>query len=131
MANGKGGGYVGFAKDALIAGAAAAAIDGISEVSKAPFLNDQAPIFGQANMSNSEAILYVAGGLTAVLGAVAAVTRKRIMGFGPELLATGAGLLVGTSVYENHIAPMVVRGREMIMPPAAPMAPATAAYGYY
>jgi hypothetical protein len=129
MANGKGGGYVSFAKDAVIAGAAAAAIDGISEISKAPFLNDQAPVFGQANMSNAEAILYSAGALTTVLGAAAAITRKRIMGFGPELLATGAGLLMGTSVYENHIAPMVVRGREMLMPPAAP-AP-TAAYGMY
>ena len=48
MANGKGGGYVNFAKDAVIAGAAAAAVDGISEVSKAPFLNDQAPFFGSA-----------------------------------------------------------------------------------
>ena len=130
MANGKGGGYVSFAKDAVIAGAAAAAIDGISEISKAPFLNDQAPVFGQANMSNAEAILYSAGALTTVLGAAAAITRKRIMGFGPELLATGAGLLMGTSVYENHIAPMVVRGREMLMPPMAPAAP-TAAYGMY
>ena len=129
MANGKGGGYVNFAKDAVIAGAAAAAVDGISEVSKAPFLNDQAPFFGSANMSNAEAILYTAGALTTVLGAVSAVTRKRVMGFGPELLATGAGLLMGTSVYENHIAPMVVRGREMLMPPAA--STPQAAYGYY
>lgn len=94
------------ATNALMAGLASAAIDGVTEVTKAPFLNDQAPI-GGANMSVSELLLYGAGAFLTVFGAFAAISRKKIMGIGSESIGTGIGTIGGTYLYESQLATML------------------------
>jgi hypothetical protein len=90
---------------AISAGVASAAIDGITEYTHAPFLNDQAPI-GGANMSMAEILLYGAGAFLTVFGAFAAVTKKRILGIGSESIGTGLGTIGGTFLWENQLATM-------------------------
>lgn len=94
------------AGNAIMAGIASAAIDGVTEVTKAPFLNDQAPI-GGANMSVSELLLYGAGAFLTVFGAFAAISRKKIMGIGSESIGTGIGTIGGTYLYESQLATML------------------------
>lgn len=94
------------ATNALMAGLASAAIDGVTEVTKAPFLNDQAPI-GGANMSVSELLLYGAGAFLTVFGAFAAISKKKIMGIGSESIGTGIGTIGGTYLYESQLATML------------------------
>ena len=92
--------------NAASAGVASAAIDGITEFTRAPFLNDQAPI-GGANMSMAEILLYGAGALLTVFGGFAAITKKRIAGIGSESIGTGVGTILGTYLYEQHLATML------------------------
>jgi hypothetical protein len=92
--------------NAASAGVASAAIDGITEYTRAPFLNDQAPI-GGANMSMAEILLYGAGALMTVFGGFAAITKKRIAGIGTESIGTGIGTILGTYLYENNLATMI------------------------
>lgn len=94
------------AMNALTAGIASAAIDGATEFTSAPFLNDQAPI-GGANMSVAEILLYGAGAFLTVFGAFAAITKKRILGIGSEAIGTGIGTIGGTFIYENNLATML------------------------
>lgn len=89
--------------NAAAAGVAGAAIDAITEYTRAPFLNDQAPI-GGANMSMAEILLYGAGALMTVFGGFAAITKKRIAGIGSESIGTGIGTILGTYLYEQHLA---------------------------
>src|SRR5215211_2910048 len=92
--------------NAASAGVASAAIDGVTEYTRAPFLNDQAPI-GGANMSMAEILLYGAGAFLTVFGGFAAITKKRIAGIGSESIGTGIGTILGTYIYENNIASMI------------------------
>jgi hypothetical protein len=94
------------ATNAFASGIAAAAIDGVTEATRMPFLNDQAPI-GGANMSISELLLYSAGGIFAVFGAFAAISKKKIAGIGSESIGTGLGTILGTYIYEQHLATML------------------------
>ena len=82
------------ALNAFAAGIAAAAIDGATEYTRAPFLNDQAPI-GGANMSMSEILLYGAGAFLTVFGTFSAITRKKIGGIGSDTIGTGVGTIAG------------------------------------
>jgi hypothetical protein len=91
---------------AVAAGVASAAIDGVTEYTRAPFLNDQAPI-GGANMSMAEILLYGAGAFLAVFGGFAAITKKRIMGIGSDAIGTGVGAIMGTYLYEQQLATML------------------------
>lgn len=92
--------------NAFAAGIAGAAIDGVTEATKMPFLNDQAPV-GGANMSISELLLYTSGGIFAVFGAFAAISRKKIAGIGSESIGTGLGTILGTYIYETHLSTML------------------------
>ena len=94
------------ATNAFASGIASAAIDGVTEVTRMPFLNDQAPI-GGANMSIAELLLYSAGGIFAVFGAFAAISKKKIAGIGSESIGTGLGTILGTYIYEQHLANML------------------------
>lgn len=94
------------AGNAIMAGIASAAIDGATEVTQAPFLNDQAPI-GGANMSISELLLYGAGAFLTVFGGFSAITKKRILGIGPDAIGTGIGTIGGTFLWENNLAEML------------------------
>ena len=91
------------ATNALAAGVASAAIDAATEYTRAPFLNDQAPI-GGANMSMSEILLYGSGAFLAVFGIFAAITRKKIAGIGSDSIGTGIGTIGGTFLYESQLA---------------------------
>lgn len=104
LLNGKGG----FATKALGAGIAAAAIDGIVEVTQAPIFNDESNIF--RGRSNTEVILYGVGVIGSVLGAAATLSKSRLYGnVGSDLLAPSLGTVFGTYIYENFIAPAVIR----------------------
>ena len=94
------------ASNAFASGIASAAIDGVTEVTRMPFLNDQAPI-GGANMSIAELLLYGAGGIFTVFGAFAAISKKRVAGIGSESIGTGLGTILGTYLYEQHLASML------------------------
>ena len=89
--------------NAVSAGIASAAIDGATEYSRAPFLNDQAPI-GGANMSMAEILLYGAGAFLTVFGAFSAITKKRILGIGSDMIGTGIGTIGGTFLWESQLA---------------------------
>lgn len=91
------------ATNAIAAGIASAAIDGLTEVTRMPFLNDQAPI-GGANMSMAEILLYGAGGILATFGAFAALSRKKVAGIGSDSLGTGVGTILGAYLYETQLA---------------------------
>lgn len=91
------------ATNAISAAIAGAAIDGVTEYFRMPFLNDQAPI-GGANMSMAEILLYGAGAFLTTFGAFAAVTKKRILGIGSEQIGTGLGTILGTYGYENYLS---------------------------
>ena len=91
------------ATNAISAGIASAAIDGITEVTRMPFLNDQAPL-GGANMSMAEILIYGAGAFLATFGAFSAITRKRIAGIGSDSIGTGVGAILGTYLYETQLA---------------------------
>lgn len=92
--------------NAASAGVAGAAIDAITEYTRAPFLNDQAPI-GGANMSMAEILLYGAGAFLTTFGAFAAITKKRILGIGSESIGTGIGTILGTYLYEQNLSTML------------------------
>jgi hypothetical protein len=94
------------ATNALAAFVAGAAIDGATEFTRAPFLNDQAPI-GGANMSMAEILLYGAGAFLTTFGAFAAITRKNIAGISSESIGTGIGTILGTYIYEQNLATML------------------------
>src|SRR5688500_1377389 len=85
------------ATNAIAAGVAGAAIDAVTEFTRAPFLNDQAPI-GGANMSMAEILLYGAGAFLTTFGAFSAITRKKIAGIGSESIGTGVGTILGTYI---------------------------------
>ncbi len=105
------GGYIGFFKQAAFGAAAGAVIDAFSEVSKAPILNDAAPIGNNPNMSNAELVIYGSASLMVVLGLLDLVSGVRFAGIGKELLPTGLGLFVGTHYYETDLANLLgVRG---------------------
>jgi hypothetical protein len=91
------------ATNAIAAGVASAAIDAATEYTRAPFLNDQAPI-GGANMSMAEILLYGAGAFLAVFGTFSAITRKKIAGIGSDSIGTGIGTIGGTFLYESQLA---------------------------
>lgn len=98
----------GFVAKAFGAGTAAAVIDGIVEVTQAPIFNDESNIF--KGRSNTEVILYGAGVIGSVLGAAAALSKSRFYGGGgADLLPASLGLVAGTYVYENMIAPAIIR----------------------
>ena len=90
----------------LAAFIAGAAIDAGTEFTRAPFLNDQAPI-GGANMSMAEILLYGAGAFLTTFGFFAAITKKKILGIGSEQIGTGLGTILGTYVYEQNLATML------------------------
>ena len=92
--------------NAVAAGVASAAIDAATEYTRAPFLNDQAPI-GGANMSMSEILLYGAGAFLTVFGTFSAITRKKILGIGSDSIGTGIGTIVGTYGYEAYGSTML------------------------
>lgn len=92
--------------NAVAAGVAGAAIDGVTEYARAPFLNDQAPI-GGANMSMAEILLYGAGAFLAVFGSFAAISKKRILGIGSDAIGTGVGTIMGVYLYEQQLATML------------------------
>lgn len=94
------------ATNALAAFVAGAAIDGLTEFTRAPFLNDQAPI-GGANMSMAEILLYGAGAFLTVFGGFSAITKKKILGIGSESIGTGVGTILGTYIYEQNLASML------------------------
>lgn len=99
------GGFLG--KGALAAGTAAL-IDGVTEYSQAPLFNDESNIF--PGRSNVEVILYGAGILGTVLSAFALVSKQRLLGnVGSDLLPASLGAVTGTYIYENIIAPAVIR----------------------
>ena len=105
MLNGKGGGFV--TKAALSAGAAAV-IDGVTEYSQAPLFNDESNLF--PGRSNVEVILYGLGVAGTVLGGFALLSKQRLLGnVGADVLPASVGAVVGTYVYENIIAPAVIR----------------------
>ena len=98
----------GFVGKAAGAGIAAALIDGIVEVTQAPIFNDESNLFPRR--SNTEVILYGAGVIGAVLGAAATFSKSRLFGnVGSELLAPSIGTVAGVYVYENFIAPALIR----------------------
>lgn len=102
--NGKGG----FVGRTLLAGGAAALIDGAVEVTRAPILNDESNIF--PGRSNAEVVLYGAGAIGLILSAFAMISKQRLFGgVGAELVGPSLGAIGGTYVYENFIAPAVVR----------------------
>lgn len=92
--------------NALTAGIASAAIDGVTEYFRLPFLNDQAPI-GGANMSMAELLLYGAGAFLAVFGGFSAITKKSILGINSGSIGTGLGTIGGTYLYENNLSTML------------------------
>jgi len=92
-----------FVQNAAMGAIGAVVTDGVAEVSKLPVLNQPA-IFGGGGFSNTELILYGTGTLMTVLGIFAAVSKKKVAGFGPELIGTGVGVLVGTNLYDNVLA---------------------------
>ena len=102
--NGKGG----FIGKAVGTGVAAAVIDGVVEVTQAPLFNDESNIF--RGRSNTEVILYGAGIIGSVLGGAAALSKSRLYGnVGADLLPGSLGLVFGTYIYENFIAPAIIR----------------------
>jgi hypothetical protein len=102
--NGKGGMLT---KGALAAGAAAV-IDGVTEYSQAPLFNDESNIF--PGRSNVEVILYGLGIFGTVTSLFAMLSKQRLFGnVGSDLLAPSIGAVAGTYVYENIIAPAVIR----------------------
>ena len=105
--NGKGG-VGGFATKAAIAGGAAAVIDGVTEYSQAPLVYDESNLF--PGRSNVEVILYGLGVAGTVLGAFALLSKQRLLGnVGAEILPASVGAVAGTYIYENIIAPAVIR----------------------
>jgi hypothetical protein len=128
--NGSKGGYINFFKQAAFGAVAGAVIDGFSEVSKFPLLNDAAPIGNNPSMSNAELIEYTAAGLMIIFGFLDLVAGVRFGGIGKELLPTGLGLAVGTHFYETDIANMI--GARGAAPAAAtPKAAAKAGGGNF
>src|SRR4051812_17329306 len=104
-------GYINFFKTAAFGAAAGAVIDGFSEVSKLPLLNDAAPIGKNPSTSNAELIIYGSAGLMIVLGLLDLLTGVKFAGIGKELLPTGLGLAVGTHYYETDLSNLLgVRG---------------------
>lgn len=102
--NGKGG----FVTKAVGAGAAAAIIDGAVEVTQLPLFNDESNLF--RGKSNTEVILYAVGLVGSVLGAAATLSKSRLYGnVGSDLLAPSLGTVAGVYVYENFIAPALIR----------------------
>lgn len=91
------------ATNAITAGIASAAIDGVTEYFRAPFLNDQAPV-GGANMSMAEILLYGAGAFLTTFGAFAAITKKNILGITSDQIGTGLGTILGAYLWENNLA---------------------------
>lgn len=89
--------------NAISAGVASAAIDAGTEYTRAPFLNDQAPI-GGANMSMAEILLYGAGAFFTVFGVFSAITKKTVLGIGSDMIGTGIGTIGGTFLYESQLA---------------------------
>ena len=89
------------ATNAIAAAIASAVIDAATEYTRAPFLNDQAPV-GGANMSMSEILLYGSGAFLSVFGLFAAITRKKIAGIGSDMIGTGLGTIAGTFGYESY-----------------------------
>lgn len=104
MLNGKGG----FLGKAAIAGLVAGGIDGAVEITRAPIFNDESNIF--PGRSNTEVILYGAGLIGSVLGAFSLFSKSRLFGnVGADLLPASIGTVAGTYVYENFVAPAVIR----------------------
>jgi len=105
LLDGKGG----FVSKAALSAGAAALIDGVTEYSQAPLFNDESNIF--PGRSNVEVILYGLGVTGTVLGAFAMLSKgQRLLGnVGADVLPASAGVVLGTYVYENFIAPAVIR----------------------
>jgi len=102
--NGKGG----FVTKGALAAGAAAVIDGVTEYSQAPLFNDESNLF--PGRSNVEVILYGVGIAGTVLSAFALISKQRLLGnVGADLLPASLGAVAGTYVYENIIAPAVIR----------------------
>jgi hypothetical protein len=103
--NGKGG----FLGKAAVSAIAAGAIDGAVEVGRVPILNDESNIF--PGRSNTEVVLYGAGVIGTVLSAFAMLSKgsRLFGGVGSELLPASLGAITGTYLYENFVAPAVIR----------------------
>jgi hypothetical protein len=99
----------GFIGKTLLAGGAAAMIDGVVEVTRAPVLNDESNLF--PGRSNAEVVLYGAGTLGLVLGAFTMLSKgQKLYGnVGAELVGPSLGAIAGTYLYENFIAPAIIR----------------------
>ena len=102
--NGKGA----FITKAGTAAVVAGGIDAIVEVTQAPIFNDESNIF--RGRSNTEVILYGAGLVGSVLGLAAALGKSRLYGnVGSDLLPGSLGTVFGVYVYENFVAPALIR----------------------
>jgi hypothetical protein len=97
--------YVQFAKEGIVGFVAGAGADAVVEVTKAPHLNDQAPI-GGPGLTNFEMYSYGLGMLMTTVGAYSLLTGKNIAfgGIGKELFSTGLGIVLGVNIYEHVIA---------------------------
>lgn len=94
-----------FLRNASFGALTGAVIDAATEISEMPVLNDKAPLVDNPNMSTAEAIVYLTGGLAVIGGLVDMGTGlKAVGGYGQEAIATGAGLLLGTYIYETSLA---------------------------
>ena len=101
-------GKSGIVTEAVGAGIAAAMIDGFVEITQLPLFNDESNIF--RGKSNTEVILYGAGIVGSVLSAAAALSKQRLLGnVGAKLLGPSLGTVAGTYVYENFLAPALIR----------------------
>lgn len=91
----------------LMATLASAGIDGLVETAQLPFLNDPAPIGERGNLSMSELLLYGSGAVLFTFGLFSFITKKKILGLGPDSVGTGGGAIAGTWLWNNYISQAV------------------------
>lgn len=120
MANGNIGDFL---RNSSFGALTGAVVTAATEISEMPILNDKAPLVDNPNMSTAEAIIYATGGLAVVGGLIEMGSGlKAVGGYGPEAIASGLGLLLGTYIYETSLATQLgIRKPEEVEPEAAPM----------